>query len=56
MILGADWLHYNHADIHCYEKMVTFHRPGLPEVTFVGERSGVRHGVISAMRANKLLE
>ena len=35
--------------------MVTFRRLGLPGVTFVGERSGVRHGVISAMRANKLL-
>ena len=55
VILGADWLHYNHANIHCYEKMVTFHRPGLPEVTFVGERSGVRHGIISAVRAKRLL-
>ncbi|XP_068332928.1 uncharacterized protein [Pyrus communis] len=34
---------------------VTFHRPGLPVVTFVGEQSGVRHGVISALRAKKLL-
>ncbi|XP_070676234.1 uncharacterized protein [Malus domestica] len=34
---------------------VTFYRPGLPEVTFVGERSGVRHGVISTIRARKLL-
>ena len=55
VILGADWLHYNRAHIDYYEKSVTFYRPGLPEVTFVGERSGVRHGVISAMRANKLL-
>ncbi|XP_070662321.1 uncharacterized protein [Malus domestica] len=55
VILGANWLHYNRAHIDCYEKSVTFYRPGLPEVTFVGERSGVRHGVISAMRANKLL-
>ncbi|KAM1302324.1 hypothetical protein ACFX2H_013265 [Malus domestica] len=55
VILGADWLHCNRAHIDCYEKSVTFYRPGLPEVTFMGERSGVRHGVISAMRANKLL-
>ena len=55
VILGADWLHYNYADIHCREKTVTFRRPGLPGVTFVGERSGVRHGVISALRAKKLL-
>ncbi|KAM2333980.1 hypothetical protein ACFXTH_011592 [Malus domestica] len=55
VILGADWLHYNRAHIDCYGKSVTFYRPGLPQVTFVGERSGVRHGVISAMRAKKLL-
>ena len=55
VILGNDWLHYNRAKIDCYEKSVTFHRPGLPEITFVGERSGVRHGVISAVRAKKLL-
>ncbi|KAM2989434.1 hypothetical protein FF2_003418 [Malus domestica] len=54
VILGADWLHYNRAHIDCYGKSVTFHRPGLLEVTFVGESSGVRHGVISAMRAKKL--
>ncbi|KAM2188265.1 hypothetical protein ACFX1R_031830 [Malus domestica] len=55
VILGVDWLHYNYAHIDCYGKSVTFYRPGLPEVTFVGERSGVRHGVISAIRARKLL-
>ncbi|XP_070665252.1 uncharacterized protein [Malus domestica] len=55
VILGADWLHYNRAHIDCYGKSVTFLRPGLPEVTFVGERNGVRHGVISAIRAKKLL-
>ena len=54
-ILRADWLHYNYADIHYREKTVTFCCPGLPGVTFVGERNGVRHGVISAMRAKKLL-
>ena len=36
-------------------RWLLFRRPGLPGVTFVGERSGVRHGVISAMRAKKLL-
>ena len=54
VILGVDWLHYNSADIHCREKMVTFRRSGLSGVTFVGERSGVRHGVISTIRANKM--
>lgn len=55
VILGTYWLHYNRANIDCYGKTVTFHRPGLPKVTFVGEPSGVRHGVISAVRAKKLL-
>ena len=56
VILGADWLHYNSADIHCREKTVTFRRPGLSGVTFVGERSGVRHGVISALRGKEVVE
>ncbi|XP_070679363.1 uncharacterized protein [Malus domestica] len=55
VILGIDWLHYNRVMIDCYGKAVTFHRPGLPEVTFVGEPSGVRHGVISAVKAKTLL-
>ncbi|KAB2604721.1 hypothetical protein D8674_040673 [Pyrus ussuriensis x Pyrus communis] len=55
VILGTDWLHYNRANIDCYGKTVTFHHPGLPEVTFVGEQSGVRHDIISAVRAKELL-
>ncbi|XP_070668054.1 uncharacterized protein [Malus domestica] len=56
VILGTYWLYYNRANIDCYEKAVTFHRPGLPEVIFVGEHNGVWHGVISTIRAKKLLE
>ncbi|XP_070665171.1 uncharacterized protein [Malus domestica] len=56
MILGTNWLHYNLANIDCYRKVVSFHRPGLPEVIFVGERSTVRYGVISTVKAKKLLE
>ncbi|XP_070674741.1 uncharacterized protein [Malus domestica] len=55
VILGTYWLHYNRAKIDSYGKMVTFHRPELSEVTFVGELSGVRHCVISAMKAKRLL-
>ncbi|XP_068331552.1 uncharacterized protein [Pyrus communis] len=55
VILGTDWLHYNRANIDCYKKTIIFHRLGLLEVTFVGECSGVRHCVISAMRAKMLL-
>ncbi|XP_028953963.2 uncharacterized protein [Malus domestica] len=55
VILGTDWLHYNRAKIDCYGKIVAFHRPGLPKVTFVGEHSGVRHGIIYVVRAKRLL-
>ncbi|XP_070682443.1 uncharacterized protein [Malus domestica] len=55
VILGMDWLHYNYAKLDCYQKIVTFHRPGMPIVMFVGKRSGLKHGVISAMRVKWLL-
>ncbi|XP_070667697.1 uncharacterized protein [Malus domestica] len=55
VIWGIDWLHYNRDKIDCYGKTVTFHCPGLPEITFVGEPSGVRHSIISAMKARRLL-
>ncbi|KAM1721652.1 hypothetical protein ACFX12_023164 [Malus domestica] len=55
VILGTYWLHYNRAKIDCYGKTVAFHRLGLPEVTFVGESSGVRHDIVSAVREKKLL-
>ena len=56
VILGMDWLDYNRVKLHCYENVVTFHRPGLPVVTFVGIRSGLKHGVMSAVRAKRLLK
>ncbi|XP_070675669.1 uncharacterized protein [Malus domestica] len=55
VILGMDWLYYNRAKMDCYGKTITFHRPGLPMVTFVGKHSGVRHDIISTMRAKRLL-
>ncbi|XP_068344232.1 uncharacterized protein [Pyrus communis] len=54
VILGTNWLHFNRANIDCYEKKVTFHRPGLLMVMFVRECSGLRHDIISAVRAKKL--
>ncbi|KAB2632511.1 S ribonuclease [Pyrus ussuriensis x Pyrus communis] len=38
VILGTDWLHFYRANIDCYGKVVTFHRPGLPVVTFVAKK------------------
>ena len=55
VILSTDWLRYNHANMDCYGKSVTFHCLGLSEVTFVSEQSGVRHAVISVVRAKRLL-
>ncbi|KAM2285905.1 hypothetical protein ACFX1S_038449 [Malus domestica] len=55
VILGMDWLHCNHARLDCYEKVVTFHRPGMPTVMFIGECGGLKHGVITTMRARQLL-
>ncbi|XP_068339011.1 uncharacterized protein [Pyrus communis] len=55
VILGTYSLHHNRANNDCYRKTVTFHHPGLPMVTFVGEQSGVRHGIISTVRAKRLL-
>ncbi|KAM1751604.1 hypothetical protein ACFX11_009697 [Malus domestica] len=56
VILGMDWLHYNCAKMDCYEKTVTFHLLSLPVVTFVGVRNKLRHGIISAVKAKRLLK
>ncbi|KAM2097042.1 hypothetical protein ACFX1R_020629 [Malus domestica] len=55
VILGIDWLDYNYAILNCRQKIVTFHRPGMPIVTFIDEGSGLKHGVISSIRANRML-
>ncbi|XP_068328231.1 uncharacterized protein [Pyrus communis] len=55
VILGMDWLDYNYAILNCCQKIITFHQPSMPIVTFVGERSGLKHGVISALRAKRML-
>ena len=55
MILGMDWLDYNYANLNCRGNVVTINRPGMPTVTFVGERSGLKHGVITAMKARRML-
>ncbi|XP_068320978.1 uncharacterized protein [Pyrus communis] len=55
VILGMDWLDYNRAMLNCHKKIVTFHRPSMPIVTFVDEHSGLKHGVMSAMRVKRML-
>ncbi|XP_070669147.1 uncharacterized protein [Malus domestica] len=54
-ISGQTTVSWHVYKINCYGKAVTFHRPRLSEVTFVREPSGVRHGVISALKAKRLL-
>ncbi|KAM2069158.1 hypothetical protein FF1_000711 [Malus domestica] len=55
VILSTYWLHYNRANMDYYGKSVTFHCLRLSDVTFVSEQSGVRHAVISVVRAKRLL-
>ncbi|XP_070674761.1 uncharacterized protein [Malus domestica] len=38
VILGIDWLSRHRAYVACWEKSVTFNRPGRPLITFQGER------------------
>ena len=55
VILGIDCLDYNRAILNCHQKIVTFHRPNMSMVTFISERSGLNHRVISSMRAKQML-
>ncbi|XP_068305102.1 uncharacterized protein [Pyrus communis] len=55
VILGMDWLDYNHTMLNCHQKIVTFHRPGMPMVTFIGELNGLKLGLISAIRVKQML-
>lgn len=56
VILGMDWLSQNYAMVDCRNKVVTFQRPGLPMVTFVGEYRKLKHGLISTMKVKKMLK
>ncbi|CAN6677011.1 unnamed protein product [Malus baccata var. baccata] len=55
VILGMDWLSKHRANVACWEKTVTFNRPGLPAVTIMGERRVLPNSIISAIRATRLL-
>ncbi|XP_070662506.1 uncharacterized protein [Malus domestica] len=55
VILGMDWLSKHRANVACWEKIVTFNRPGLPAVSFMGERRVLPNSIISAIRATRLL-
>ncbi|KAM2732123.1 hypothetical protein EV2_035713 [Malus domestica] len=55
VILGMDWLSKHQENVACWEKIMTFNRPGLPSVTFMGERRVLPNSIISAIRATRLL-
>ncbi|KAM1686061.1 hypothetical protein ACFX2K_034208 [Malus domestica] len=55
VILGMDWLSKHRANVACWEKVITFNRPGLPVVTFMGERRVLPNSIISAIQATRLL-
>ena len=55
-ILGMDWLSQYYAAIDCVRKVVTFQRPGEPEIVFTGERRILPSCIISAIETKRLLQ
>ena len=55
VILGMDWLTVNHASIDCFRMEVVFNPPTGTSFKFKGVGTVVLPKVISAMKANKLL-
>ncbi|KAA0067951.1 ty3-gypsy retrotransposon protein [Cucumis melo var. makuwa] len=55
VIMGIDWLAANHAKIDCSRKEVAFNPPLMASFKFKGEGSRSLPKVISAVKANKLL-
>lgn len=55
IILGMDWLAKYRAVLDCFNKWVRFNFEGYSDVCVVGKRRPVTTGVISAIKASKLL-
>ena len=55
VILGMDFLGKHRAMVDCYRKVVMFRSPGLPEIEFQGERNVLPSCIISALKAEKLM-
>ena len=55
VILGMDFLSNHRALVDCFRKVVTFRSCGLPEFEFQGERNILPSCLISALKAEKLL-
>jgi hypothetical protein len=55
VILGMDWLGKHHANMDCYNKIVTFNVIEGKKVEYKGERKVIFGSIISAMTIRKLL-
>ena len=55
VILGMDWLSPRHAVLDCYAKTVNLGVPGIPPVLWQGSYSRSPTGIISFMRARRLV-
>ena len=55
LILGMDWLSPHHAVLDCYAKTVTLAIPSIPPVVWQGSRGSTPVGVISFIRARRLV-
>ncbi|KAH0660902.1 hypothetical protein KY289_029650 [Solanum tuberosum] len=55
VILGMDWLSPYHAVLDCYAKTVTLAMPGISPVLWQGAYSHTPTGIISFMRARRLV-
>ncbi|XP_070662462.1 uncharacterized protein [Malus domestica] len=55
VILRMDWLSKHRPNVTCWEKIVTFNRPGLPAVSIMGEQRVLPNSIISAIQATRLL-
>ena len=55
LILGMDWLSPHDAVLDCYAKTVTLAMPGIPPVVWQGSCSRTPVGMISFVRAQRLM-
>ena len=55
LILGMDWLSPHHAVLDCYAKTITLAMPGISSVLWQGAYSHTPTGIISFMRARRLV-
>ena len=55
VILGMDWLSFQHAWVDCFKKRVIFCRPDQPEMCFEGEQKVKPQQIVSSIQAKRIL-